>query len=173
MLSCSVMSNSCSSIDCCPPGSSIWEILQATVLERVAIFFSRGSSWPRNGTWIPCTAGRFLTDWAENFSFCGEKWIKGAELEEMVLGFLSHSWKGHWDYSHRYSRSKKLNRSLTGLKWRCRWGHIPAGGSWGEPTSLPSLAQPWVLKQGALTSLGLLPGTQRHSSLTGWKWGEF
>ena len=42
--------------DCSPPGSSVHGILQARILEWVAIFFSRESSQPRNQTqeWNPC-----------------------------------------------------------------------------------------------------------------------
>ena len=43
------------------PGSSIHGILQARILERVAISFSRGSSRPRDQTQVSCIAGRFLT----------------------------------------------------------------------------------------------------------------
>ena len=43
------------------PGSSIHRILQARVLEWVAISFSRGSSRPRDRTWVSCTAGRRFT----------------------------------------------------------------------------------------------------------------
>ena len=32
-------------------------------MEQVAIPFSRGSSLPRDGTWVSCIAGRFFTDW--------------------------------------------------------------------------------------------------------------
>ena len=39
-------------------------ILQARILEWVAILFSRGSSWPRNGTWVSCSAAGFFTGWA-------------------------------------------------------------------------------------------------------------
>ena len=39
-----VMSDSCDPMDCSPPGSSVHEILQATILEWVAISFSRESS---------------------------------------------------------------------------------------------------------------------------------
>ena len=39
-------------------------ILQARVLEWVAIPFSRGSSWPSDWTQASCTAGRFFTIWA-------------------------------------------------------------------------------------------------------------
>ena len=39
-------------------------ILQARILEWVAISFSKGSSQPRNRTLLSCVAGRFFTDWA-------------------------------------------------------------------------------------------------------------
>ena len=42
----------CDAMDCTPPGSSIHGILQAWILEWVAIPFSRGSSWPRDQTWV-------------------------------------------------------------------------------------------------------------------------
>ena len=40
------------------PGSSIHGILQARVLEWVAISFFRGSSQPKERAWVSCTAGR-------------------------------------------------------------------------------------------------------------------
>ena len=40
----------CNPMDGSPPGSSVHEILQAGILERVAILFSRGSSPPRDQT---------------------------------------------------------------------------------------------------------------------------
>ena len=51
-------------MDCSPPGSSVHGILQARILEWVAIPFSRGSSWPRDRTQVPCIASRFFTVWA-------------------------------------------------------------------------------------------------------------
>ena len=54
----------CDPMDYSLPGSSVHEILQATILEWVTICFSRGSSRPRNGTWVSCIAGRFFTIWA-------------------------------------------------------------------------------------------------------------
>ena len=39
-------------MDCSPPGSSVHGILQATILEWVAIPFSRGSSQPRDWTQV-------------------------------------------------------------------------------------------------------------------------
>ena len=54
----------CNSIDCGPSGSSLHGIFQARILEWVAISFSRGSSRPRDWTWVSCVsciAGRFFT----------------------------------------------------------------------------------------------------------------
>ena len=54
----------CDPMDCNLPGSSVHGILQASVLEWVAIFFSRRSSWPRDQTQVSCIAGRFFIIWA-------------------------------------------------------------------------------------------------------------
>ena len=48
-------------MDCRLPHSSIHGILQARILEWVAIPFSRGSSQPRDWTWV---VGRHFTIWA-------------------------------------------------------------------------------------------------------------
>ena len=55
-----VVSDSCNPIDCSLPGSSVHGILQARILEWVAISFSRGSSRPRNQTLVSYLAGRFF-----------------------------------------------------------------------------------------------------------------
>ena len=51
-------------VDCSPPGSSIHGILQARILEWIAISFSRGSSQPRDRTQVSCIAGRHFNLWA-------------------------------------------------------------------------------------------------------------
>ena len=51
-------------MDCSLPGSSVHAILQARILEWVAIPFSRGSSWPRDRTWVSCITGESFTIWA-------------------------------------------------------------------------------------------------------------
>ena len=55
----SVMSDSCYSMD-----YTVHGILQARILEWVAIPFSRGSSQPRDRTHTSHIAGRFFTSWA-------------------------------------------------------------------------------------------------------------
>ena len=48
--SCSTL---CDPMDCSPPGSCVHGILQARILEWVAISSSRGTSWPRKRTASP------------------------------------------------------------------------------------------------------------------------
>ena len=54
----------CDPMDCSLSGSSVHGIFQARVLEWIAISFSRGTSWPRNRTWVSHIAGRHFTVWA-------------------------------------------------------------------------------------------------------------
>ena len=50
----------CNPMDCYLPGSSVHGILQARILAP----FSRGSSWPKDWTWVSHITGRFFTIWA-------------------------------------------------------------------------------------------------------------
>ena len=54
----------CDHMDCSPPGSSVYGILQSRILEWTAIPFSRVSSWSRDCTQVSCNTGRFFTIWA-------------------------------------------------------------------------------------------------------------
>ena len=55
----------CEPMDCGPAGSSVHGILQARVLEWVAVPFSRELSKPRDWTQVStCVADRFFTVWA-------------------------------------------------------------------------------------------------------------
>ena len=51
-------------MECSLPDSSVHGILQARLLEWVAISFSKGSSRPRNRTQVSQISGRFFTNWA-------------------------------------------------------------------------------------------------------------
>ena len=48
-------------LGCSPPGSSVHEIFQARILERVAISSFRRSSWPKDWICVSCVAGEFFT----------------------------------------------------------------------------------------------------------------
>ena len=54
----------CDPMDCSPPGFSVHGILQARMLEWVAMPSSRGSSQPRDRTQVSYISGRFFTIWA-------------------------------------------------------------------------------------------------------------
>ena len=53
----------CDHMHCSLPGYSVHGILQARILEWVAISSFKGSSWPWDQTWVSCIAGRFFTIW--------------------------------------------------------------------------------------------------------------
>ena len=55
---------SCDPMDCSPPGSSVRGSLQARIWEWAAMPSSRGSSLPRDGTWVSCIGRRLLYHWA-------------------------------------------------------------------------------------------------------------
>ena len=54
----------CDPVDCSPPCSYVHGILQARILEWVAVSFSRGSSGPRDQTQVSRIAGRRFNLWA-------------------------------------------------------------------------------------------------------------
>ena len=84
-------------MNCSPPASSVHSISQARILERVAISFSRGSSWLRDQTCISCIAGWFFTaeppgkpklsrevpnTWKLNNILLSDNWVKEKSQEE-------------------------------------------------------------------------------------------
>ena len=54
----------CDAMDCSLPGASVHGILQARILEWVAVLFTRGSSQTRDQTLVSCIEGRFFILWA-------------------------------------------------------------------------------------------------------------
>ena len=72
----------CDPMDCSPPGSSVYGISQARILEWIAISFSRVSSWPRDQTHIPCIDRWILYHWD----------TRKAPAEYIYLFKLFNSW---------------------------------------------------------------------------------
>ena len=60
-------------MDCSLPDSSVHGILQARILEWVAIAFSKGSSQPRDRTEVSLIVGRFFTSRATREAFSNER----------------------------------------------------------------------------------------------------
>ena len=61
MCALSVIPTLYNSMDCSSPGSFVHGILQARILEWIAVPFSKGSSPPRDQTQLSCLAGRFFS----------------------------------------------------------------------------------------------------------------
>ena len=105
------------------PGSLVHGVLQARILKRVAIPFSRGSSPPRDQTWASCIAGRFFISWASGEAPVYHKHI--CISQHVCSPSLSHSW-------------------LFGIPWTAAHQglHLPlvSGGIyWPQTISWPSL----------------------------------
>ena len=80
----------CDSVDYSPPGSSVHGILQARILEWVAISFSKGSSQPRDQTQVSRIAGRCFNLWATREAqqiYTYVLWTLIIKAQEMMLKF--------------------------------------------------------------------------------------
>ena len=77
-----VVSDSLRPVDCSPPSFSVHGILQARILERVAISFSRGSSRPRDRTQVSHIAGR-------RFNLCTTRETRLASLKCWILSIVN------------------------------------------------------------------------------------
>ena len=91
------------------PGSSVHRILQARILEWVAISFSRGSSWPRDWTWISCIEGRF-------FYLLNPQWSPAPLPECKLECFCSAHREIIWPIpsTNTYSKKKRLTHPSKG-----------------------------------------------------------
>ena len=163
--------------DCSPPGSSVHGILQARILEWVAISFSRGSSRPRDGTSVSCLDRQILYQ----LRHLGSSYLSG--IKRLGMSALP-SWESktsqggrscstqHKSQNEGRSRapgSEKLggHRGPTGqsqgpsLKLEA-WG---GGGSWWQQDRDPALP-----RQSVITGRGCwasLPGAQGKREKTG------
>ena len=75
----------CIPMDCSPPGSSVHGILQARILEWVAIPFSRGFSQPRNQTWVSCVASKFLYPMSHYSMLCWKEYFQSKDVTAMIV----------------------------------------------------------------------------------------
>ena len=120
----------CHSLDCSLPGSSVHGILQARILEWVAMPFSRGSSRPRNWTQVSCTVGRFLTIWDTRET-----------LTTVMRRLQNTSWNSlpvgiHWDAGDGTLGERRRGVSAA---WACNSGsisdHVSNGSSQASDSS--------------------------------------
>ena len=81
-------------IDCSPPCSSVHGILQAGILEWVAISSSRGSSWPRDRTNVSC------------ISYIGRQII-----------YPRDTWGAHVHYTNILCTSQNIHMKFQRMAW--------------------------------------------------------
>ena len=73
------------------PARLLWGILQAKLLEWIAIPSSRGYSWLRDWTWVSCTAGRFFTISATREDHDAVKWKSPSRVWLFVTQWTTQS----------------------------------------------------------------------------------
>ena len=158
----SVVSDSCDPMDCSPPGSSVHGILQARVLEWVAISFSRESSWPRDQTQFPHIAGGCFTLWATREALAASKLAlppplvsnqASTDLMMPTCTGVSHHYSGYGfkcsplhgtngkepACQHRRHKIYRFNPWVRNIPWRRAWQPIPVLWKipWTEKTGGP------------------------------------
>ena len=86
-------------------------ILQARILEKVAVPFSRGSSQPRIQTQVSCTAGTFFTIWATSgdLLYLLHKFV----YLVLLLSATSNIWRESMKICEYWAGATKRNRDST------------------------------------------------------------
>ena len=98
------------------PGSSVLRISQARLLERVAIFFSRGPSWPRDWTHISCIGRWILYHWSPGKALKEQRYMKKQNLH-IPIWYEYHKMK----VLKRVSIKPLVNANITGFIQNLWW----------------------------------------------------
>ena len=149
-------------MDCSLLGFLVYGIFLAWILEWVAISFSRGSSWPRDQTWVSHIVGRCFTIWATREAL--SEWVKS----------LSRVWlfATPWTVTHQASTSMGSSRQgyWSGLPFPSPWQMHPwTTGFWRRmqwDPPLPVTHCDCDIARGEATSLSyfLMPSWQTCTS---------
>ena len=94
VLSHSIVSDSLRPMDCSMPGASVHGIIQARILEWVAMPFFRRSSQPRDWTQVSCIVGGFFTVWATKEARLAAKYLlfNISFMKYNCLTYVSQRW---------------------------------------------------------------------------------
>ena len=134
------MSDSWDPVDCSLPGSSVHNISKTGILEQAAISFFRGSSWPRDRSWVSCVAGGFFTDWATVCcAVLSTSEVVVSEGSLKIWQMSQHVWWQEW------SSKKGETKNVNGDDYRSR------GIEEGEEQNCSCF--PEVIKQGCQLTL--------------------
>ena len=139
-------------MDCSPPSSSVHGILQARILEWVAMPSSRGSSQPRDPTRVSRIAGGFFTTWATREAQgrgslrakCPQFCFKETKMSSYdSSAFLSPFWKC-MSYT---ALGKGMETHSSVLGWRIRMDR----GAWWATVHGVTKSQTWLSMQYRMT----------------------
>ena len=104
----------CDPVDCSPLGFSVHGISQARILEWVAIFFSRASSWPRD--WTHISSGSCIGRWILYHGATWEVWYNPHDCS-ISLQYVATKRKdvgreeGRMEGHERETAEQKVNRT--------------------------------------------------------------
>ena len=144
----------CDPMDCSPPASSVRGILQARILEWVAIPFSRGSSWPRDWTHVFRIGSWVLYHWAiccvnslrPGTLAISHNWPKNQHGTTVMILL---QWKYTWWENKAFSDIIDISYAQHLLAWRIlnnsqKHGYGSSGGFLRHETQF----QPWITDTG-------------------------
>ena len=170
----------CNPMDCSAPGSSIHRILQARILEWVAIPFSVTSSQLRDQSQVSCIAGRFFTVWAIREALVrtiakGTLNIKWSQL--LLYGLAGEAWKECFIVPQIYWHRKFLvltgSRNLSNVRVPCGaqaenkrlqcFQEMAEGPTWAE-----EVRQGWQRIWGCCGTPHLSPGSSGNCEWLPW-----
>ena len=105
----------CSPMDCSLPGSNVHGILQARILEWVAMPSSRGSSWPRDWIHISVIADGFFTT----------EPLGKPKINDLDLPAMQEAWV--WSLGQEDPLEKEMASHSSIPAWRLLWTEDPGG----------------------------------------------
>ena len=147
------------------PGFSVHGILQATMLERVAIPFSRGYFWVRDQNWVSHTAGRFFTNWTTREALYLYKFTEvihhsvrqtSTHPYFCLCSCLSTSQKCHLSdpWRHLSLIPEKCSIEISFLKWTIRWKFLGNQGKFCKGSiCFHTQRKLWSIHQNLISSM--------------------
>ena len=117
-------------VDCSPPGSFVCGILQARILEWVAISFSRASSRHRDRTQVFCIAGRRFNLWATREALIPTIFKFFYTNLDSIIKSRDITLLTKWEtqvqsLGHEYLLEKEMATHSSILAWKIPWTEAP------------------------------------------------